>query len=103
MLWLGSPAKEARGTGAIAVYKYNLKNRPYTDIIIMKDNTVMNRPPMSVTAHNGMLSQKLQFSMACTMVSGKTDSVVVPKPALLMMVEIIPCAMSNSAIISSSP
>jgi len=64
ILWLGSPAKEARGTGAIAVYKYSLKNLPYTDRIIMKESTVMNNPPMSVTAHSGMLAKKPQSSIA---------------------------------------
>lgn len=36
---------------------YSLKNRPYTVIIIMKERTVINSPPISVTAHNGMLSK----------------------------------------------
>ncbi len=37
---------------------YNLNIRLYTVIIMRKDSTVINSPPSSVTAHNGMLSQK---------------------------------------------
>ena len=46
--WDGSPAKVESGIGAIAVYKYNLKNLPYTVNIIIKDNTVMTKPPINV-------------------------------------------------------
>ena len=35
---------DRQGTGAIAVYKYNLKKRPYTLSIIMKDSTHMAQP-----------------------------------------------------------
>ena len=66
--------------GAIAVYIYSLKNLPYTLIIIMNDITVINSPPISVTAHNGMLSQKPQFSIAVTILSGNTVSVADATP-----------------------
>ena len=49
-----------------------MKNLPYTDIIIMNDSTVMNSPPMSVTAHRGMLSKKPQSSTAVTISVGNT-------------------------------
>ena len=78
---MGSPAKVDNGMGAIAVYIYSLKNLPYTLIIIMKDITVINRPPISVTAQSGMLSQKPQFSIADTNSSGNTVSVADETPA----------------------
>ncbi len=47
--------KRNRGNGGV---KVELENLPYTDIIIMNDSTVMNRPPINVTAHSGILSKK---------------------------------------------
>ena len=102
-LWLGSPANEDSGTGAMAVYKYSLKNLPYTDIIIMNDNTVMNSPPISVTAQRGMLSKKPQSSTAVTISCGSTVFCAEPKPAAFMIAEITPCTILNRAIISSKP
>ena len=43
---VGSPATVESGIGAIAVYKYNLKNLPYTVKIMIKDKTVINSPPI---------------------------------------------------------
>ena len=63
----------------------------------------MHRPPMSVTAHNGILSKKPQSSTAVTISEGKTVCVAVPKPAAFIMVEITPCTILNRAIISSRP
>ena len=63
MLCVGSPANVANGTGDNAVYKYNLKNLPYNVRIIINDNTVMNNPPIKVTAHNGIDSKKPQLSL----------------------------------------
>ena len=80
-----------------------MKNLPYTDIIIMNDSTVMNSPPMSVTAHRGMLSKKPQSSTAVTISEGSTVCCAEPKPAAFIMVEISPCMILNRAIISSSP
>ena len=48
-----------------------MKNLPYTVIIIMNDSTVMNRPPISVTAHKGIDSKNPQLSMAVTISAGK--------------------------------
>lgn len=50
----------------------------------------MNRPPMSVTAHSGILSKKPQSSTAVTISLGKTVCCAAPKPAACMMVEITP-------------
>ena len=61
--WLGSPAKVESGIGASAVYIYNLKNLPYTVIMSRNDITVMNKPPMSVTAQSGIDSKKPQLSI----------------------------------------
>lgn len=72
-------------------------------MIIMKDSTVMNSPPMSVTAHSGILSKKPQSSTAVTISLGKTVCCAAPKPAACMMVEITPWAMLNRASISSIP
>ena len=68
---VSSLAKVASGRGEIATYIYNLKKRPYTVRIMTKDSTVMSRLPISVTAHSGMLSQKPQSLMVCTMLSGR--------------------------------
>ena len=43
--------------------------------------TVMNRLPISVTAHSGMACQKPQSVMASVSSSGKTDVVAPPRPA----------------------
>ena len=62
ILCVGSPAKDDKGIGAIAVYIYSLKNLPYTVSIITKDSTHIKREPISVTAHNGIDSKKEQAS-----------------------------------------
>ena len=71
MLLVGSPAKLDKGIGAKAVYKYNLKNLPYTVIIIINDKTVTTNPPINVTAHNGIDSKKPQDSIAEIIELGK--------------------------------
>ena len=45
---------------------------PYTLIIMMKLKTVMNNPPINVTAHKGMLSKKPQSATAVFISSGST-------------------------------
>ena len=92
---VGSPAKDESGIGAIAVYRYNLKNRPYTVIIIMKDNTVINNPPINVTAHNGMDSKKPHFSTAVIIDCGKVVLVAPPNPEAVIIVDITPCTIFN--------
>ena len=89
--------------GAIAVYIYSLKNRPYTVKIIMKESTHTNRPPIKVTAHNGIDSKNPQSSIAVIMSAGRTVGDGVPKPAADMILEMIPCTMDSSAIINSKP
>ena len=61
---VGSPAKVESGIGDIAIYIYILKNLPYTVNIIMNDKTVINNPPINVTAHKGIDSKKPQLSIA---------------------------------------
>ena len=80
-----------------------MKNLPYTVIIIMNDSTVMNRPPISVTAHKGIDSKNPQLSMAVTISAGKTVCAAEPKPAAVIMVLISPCTILNKAIINSKP
>ena len=86
MFCVGSPAKLESGTGAIAVYIYILKNRPYTLKIITKLSTQMNNPPISVTAHKGILSKKPQSSIAVTISCGNIVACGVPNPAEFMIV-----------------
>ena len=69
----------------------------------MKDSTVMNRLPIRVTAHSGMLSKKPQSSIACTIESGRVVFVAEPTPDDRMIVDMIPCAISNKASIRSIP
>ncbi len=71
--------------------------------IIIKDNTQMNRDPSRVMAHRGMLSQKPTSSMMVTISAGRVVSVSADSPEAVMMVEIIPWATLNSAVISSIP
>ena len=74
----------------MAVYRYRRKKRPYTVRIIRKDSTVMNSPPMRVTAHRGMDSKKPQSSTAVTIYSGSTMSPAAPRPEALRMVDTKP-------------
>ena len=70
---------------------------------MIKDKTVTSSPPISVTAHSGMLSKNPQSSIAVTISSGSTASAVFPKPAEFMMEEIIPWTIVKRAIINSIP
>lgn len=70
---------------------------------MINERIVMNNPPIKATAQSGILSQKPQSSMAVTISAGSTVCCAVPIPAAVIMVEITPCTMENSAIISSSP
>ena len=63
----------------------------------------MNRDPSRVMAHRGMLSQKPTSSMMVTISAGRVVSVSADSPEAVMMVEIIPWATLNSAVISSIP
>lgn len=63
----------------------------------------MKSPPISVTAHNGILSKNPQSSTAVTISCGNTVCAAEPKPAAFIMVDIKPCTMLNRAIISSKP
>ena len=74
----------------MAVYIYSLKKRPYTVIIMMKDSTQINRPPIRVTAHSGMDSKNPASSTAVTISVGSTVGDGVPKPPAVMMEETTP-------------
>ncbi len=87
----------------MAVYRYSLKNRPYTVIIITKDRTVIISPPINVTAHRGMDSKNPHSSTAVMISAGRIVSWAGPKPAADMMVDTNPWAMENRAFISSRP
>ena len=69
----------------------------------MNDSTVINNPPISVTAHKGILSKNPQSSMVVTISAGKVVCSGVPNPAAFIMVEIVPCTILNKASISSIP
>ena len=77
------------------MYKYNLKNLPYTVNIITNDNTVTNSPPISVTAHNGIDLKNPHFSIAVIIDWGSVVPVADDIPAVLIIVEIIPWTISN--------
>ena len=68
-----------------------------------KKNKETRSPPMSVTAHKGILSKKPQLSTASMISCGRTVCCAVPKPAAFIMVETRPWTMLKRAIISSSP
>lgn len=89
-LWEGSPAKVDKGMGAMAVYMYSLKKRPYTVMIIMNDSTQINSPPMSVTAHRGMDSKNPASSTAVMISVGSTVSCGAPNPPAVMMEDTTP-------------
>ena len=56
----------------------------------MNDKTVISRLPISVTAHNGILSKKSQFSIAVIISCGRVVSFACPNPAEFIIVEIVP-------------
>ena len=70
---------------------------------MIRDNTQMNREPSRVMAHRGMLSMKPTSSMIVTISRGKAVSVSTDSPEVSMMVEMIPCATWNRAIMNSIP
>ena len=72
-------------------------------MIMIKDNTVMSKLPISVTAHNGILSQNPQFPMAATNSFGSTVPVMPDRPEAPMIDEMIPCTMENTKSIISIP
>ena len=63
----------------------------------------MNSPPISVTAHNGMLSQKSHSSIASTMLSGRTENLPLVTPDDVIMPDITPCIIVMSFRSSSIP
>lgn len=69
----------------------------------MKDSTVINKPPISVTAHSGIDSQKPQFSIALIMLFGRAVAENFDIPEAAIIFEIIPCTISISFSNSSSP
>ena len=69
----------------------------------MKLNTVMNNPPMSVTAHRGMDSKNPQLSTAVIISCGNTVVVAPPKLADVIIVDITPCIILNTASIRFKP
>ena len=56
----------------------------------MKDNTVINSPPINVTAHNGIDSKNPHFSTAVINYCGKVVLVVPPSPDAVIIVDITP-------------
>ena len=63
---------------------------------MVKDKTVISSPPISVTAHSGMLSQKPTLLMASINFCG-SDTLLIPElPDWVMMVDTMPCTMENT-------
>ena len=70
---------------------------------MVKDKTVISSPPISVTAHNGIESQKPTLLMASINSCG-SDALLMPElPDWVIMVNTMPCTMENTASINSSP
>ena len=67
----------------------------------MKLSTVINSPPIKVTAHKGIDSKNPQLSTAVIISCGNTVVVAPPKLADVIIVDITPCIILNTAI--SSP
>ena len=67
----------------------------------MKDITVINSPPISVTAHSGMLSKNPHSSMLVINSGGYNVCCGVEKPAEPIIVGIVPWTILNRASISS--
>ena len=97
-----SPANDESGTGASAVYIYNLKNRPYTLIIIINDSTVINRLPSIVTSHNGMLAQKPASSTAVSIAAGSVTAAPPIPPRLPAIFSTTPPHILYITVIRSS-
>ena len=100
---VGSPANVESGIGAIAVYKYNLKNLPYTFIIIINDKTVITKPPINVTAHNGIDAKNPQSSIASIIDVGNTVSVEPDILDIVIILDTIPCVIVKIDVIKSNP
>ena len=69
----------------------------------MKDNTVINNPPINVTAHNGIDSKNPHFSTAVSISCGKVVLAVPPYPEAVIIVDITPWIILNNESIKSSP
>ena len=69
----------------------------------MNERTVINSPPISVTAHSGIDSQNPQFSMASMMLCGSTVDYEFDTPDAVIIFETTPCTMDIKLINSSSP
>ena len=70
---------------------------------MVKDSTVISSPPISVTAHNGIESQKTTLLMASINSCG-SDTLLIPElPDWVIIVDTMPCTMENTASINSSP
>ena len=63
----------------------------------------MNRLPIRLTAHTGMLSRKSSSRTAASSSAGMEIGVVAPMPAAFITVVTTPCTILNKAIISSIP
>ena len=66
-------------------------------------STQINREPSRVMAHRGMLSINPTLSMMATISSGSVVALRSARPDESMMVEIMPWATRNRAVMSSIP
>ena len=70
---------------------------------MVKDKTVISSPPINVTAHSGMESQKPTLLMASINSCGSVTLLMPELPDCVIMVDTMPCTMENTASINSSP
>lgn len=63
----------------------------------------MSSPPISVTAHSGIESQKPTSLMASTSSCGSVVLFMPDVPDCVITVDTVPCTMENTACMSSSP
>ena len=68
-----------------------------------KDSTVINNPPIKVTAQRGIDSKNPQSSIAVLILSGKTvgDAPLMPEADIILLIS--PCVIENRLISSSRP
>ena len=67
------------------------------------DSTQINSEPSSVTAQSGMLSSRPTSSIVVAISAGSVDASIAVRPDAPIIVWIAPCAIENSAVISSMP
>lgn len=82
---------------------YNLKNLPYTVIIMIKERIVTTSPPINIINHRGSQLKYSHFSIASIISFGKIVFVILDILAIFIILIDIPCPiLSISSVISMS-